>query len=165
MPNVMAALPNIGGLFNATKFGWRPLLEYRNAAKTWNPLKFAGVLQTNETISAASRPSSPYCKDMWGRYCCLTSFFRQSMCLHCEDTARRSCVMVRRWRIFGDFLCPVFSASHVQHVSDLDLKFTLRPHHIWYTSNLRRLRLGEEEKEEERQKKPHGKNVMACPIP
>ena len=30
MPNVMAALPNIGGvLFNAAKFGWRPLLECR----------------------------------------------------------------------------------------------------------------------------------------
>jgi len=27
-----------------------------NAAKTRNPLKFAGVPQTNETISAASRP-------------------------------------------------------------------------------------------------------------
>ena len=27
-----------------------------NAAKTRNPLKFAGVSQTNETISAASRP-------------------------------------------------------------------------------------------------------------
>jgi len=31
--------------------------------------------------------------------------------------------------IFGDFLRPVFSASCAQHVSDLHLKFTLRPHH------------------------------------
>jgi len=29
----------------------------------------------------------------------------------------------------GEFLCRVFSASHVQHVSDLHLKFELRPHH------------------------------------
>jgi len=35
--------------------------------------------------------------------------------------------MVRRWRIFGDFLRPVFSASRVQHVSDLRPKFALRP--------------------------------------
>jgi len=28
--------------------------------------------------------------------------------------------MVRKWRIFGDFLRPVFSASSVQHISDLD---------------------------------------------
>ena len=26
---------------------------------------------------------------------------------------------------------PVFSASRVHHVSDLHLKFTLRPHHVW----------------------------------
>jgi len=25
----------------------------------------------------------------------------------------------------------VFSASRVQHVSDLHLKFALRPHHVW----------------------------------
>jgi len=45
----------------------------------------------------------------------------------------------------------VFSASRVQQVSDLHLKFALRPHHVWkevwQTSNLRRLRLGEEKKE------------------
>jgi len=32
--------------------------------------------------------------------------------------------------IFGDFLHPVFSASHVQHVSDLHSKFALGPHHV-----------------------------------
>jgi len=44
-------------LFNAAKFGSRPLLECRAVtlhAKTPNPLKFAWVPQTNETISAAS---------------------------------------------------------------------------------------------------------------
>jgi len=53
------------------------------------------------------------------------------MCLICEDIARQSCAMVPRWRIFGDFLRPVLSASRVQHVSDLHLKFALRPHHVW----------------------------------
>ena len=48
----------------------------------------------------------------------------------CEDTARQSCAMVPRWRIFGDFLPPEFSASRVQQVSDLYLKFALRPHHV-----------------------------------
>jgi len=46
------------------------------------------------------------------------------------------------------FLRPVFSASRVQQVSDLHLKFALRPHHVW-NYNLRRLRLGEEKEEEE----------------
>jgi len=29
------------------------------------------------------------------------------------------------------FLRPVFSVSRVQQVSDLHLKFALRPHHVW----------------------------------
>ena len=45
-----------------------------NAAKTPNPLKLPDVPQTNEPISAASRPKLRYCKDMWGRYCYLTGF-------------------------------------------------------------------------------------------
>ena len=44
------------------EYRWRPLFNdakfvpSSNAAKTPNPLKFAGVPQTNETISAASGP-------------------------------------------------------------------------------------------------------------
>ena len=45
-------------LFNVAKFGWRRLLDAvqpcSNAAKTRNPLKFAGVPQTNERIWAAN---------------------------------------------------------------------------------------------------------------
>jgi len=44
-------------------------------------------------------------------------------CLSCEDVARQNCAMVPRWRIFASFLRPVFSASRVQHVSDLHLNF------------------------------------------
>jgi len=39
--------------------------------------------------------------------------------------------MVSRWQISGNFLCPVFSASRVQHISDLHSKFAPRPHHVW----------------------------------
>jgi len=55
MPNVMAALPNIGG---ARKVWLTPNagVSCSNAAKTWNLLKLAGVPQTNETISAATGP-------------------------------------------------------------------------------------------------------------
>jgi len=72
--------------------------------------------------------------------------------------------MVRRWRLYGDFLRPAFSASRVQHVSDLHPKFALRPHHdcaeVWQTSNLQPLRLGEE-KRKEIKKKPQDENIMA----
>jgi len=77
---------------------------------------------------------SPYCGDMWRTYCCLTSFFRLSiraLVARCEDIARQSCAMVPRRRFLATFLCPAFSASRVQQVSDLHLKFALRPHHVW----------------------------------
>jgi len=45
--------------------------------------------------------------------------------LSCEDIARRSCAMV------ATFLRPVFSASCMQHISDLRSKFALGPHHVW----------------------------------
>ena len=35
------------------------------------------------------------------------------------------CAMVPRWRIFGDFLGPAFSASRMQHISGLHSKFAL----------------------------------------
>jgi len=57
MPNVMAALLNIGGTVCSTaQFGCRPL-PCSNAAKSQNPLKLAGVPQTNEPISATSGPT------------------------------------------------------------------------------------------------------------
>ena len=59
MPNVMTALPNIGGALCSTPQSLADAqywVSCSNAAKTRNPLKFAGVPQTNETISAASMP-------------------------------------------------------------------------------------------------------------
>jgi len=47
MPNVVVALPNIGGYAHYE-------IPCSNAAKTRNPLKFAGMPQTTESISAAS---------------------------------------------------------------------------------------------------------------
>ena len=52
-------------------------------------------------------------------------------CLSCEDIARQICAMMPIWRFFATFLRPVFSTRRVEHVSDLHLKFALRPHHVW----------------------------------
>jgi len=57
MPNVMAAVWNIGGALCSTPQSVvtpNTGVLCSNAAKTRNPLKFAGVPQTNETITAAS---------------------------------------------------------------------------------------------------------------
>jgi len=59
MPNVMAALPNIGGALCSTPQS----LADANAAKTLNPLKLPGVSPTNVTISAASEPNFTI---LWG---------------------------------------------------------------------------------------------------
>jgi len=59
MPNVMVTLPNIGGTTYSTPQSLAEAHYYMpcsNAAKMRNQLKFGGVPQTNETISAASRP-------------------------------------------------------------------------------------------------------------
>jgi len=78
--------------------------------------------------------SLPYCKDVWGRYCCLTIFFPiVDACLICEDIARQSCAMVRRWRFLHHFCvlylqrapCSTFQSS------DLHSKFALGKRHVW----------------------------------
>ena len=61
----------------------------------------------------------------------LNKFFPMvDMCLSCEDIAQQSLCDGAEMAIFGDFLCPVFSVSRVQHVSDLHSKFALVPHHV-----------------------------------
>jgi len=120
-------------LFNAAKFGWCPVLECHAVTlprcKTrWNLLVCPKLPNRSQPLVGQS---SPYCEDMWRRYCCLTSFFLiVDTCLSCEDIARQSCVMVSRWQIFRDFSGPAFPVSRVQHISHLHSNFALRSHHV-----------------------------------
>jgi len=103
-----------------------------NAAKTLNPLKFVGVPQTPEPISAVSGPKFTI---LSGRVeeeiLLLNKFFPiVDTCLSCEDIARQICAMVPRCRFLANFLRPVFAASRAQRISDLHSKFALRPHHV-----------------------------------
>ena len=121
-------------LFNAAKFGWCPLLEYR--AVTLPRRETGWNLQGCPKLLDRSQPlvgrSSPYCGDMWRRYCCLTILFPiVDTCFSCEDIARQICAMVPRWGFFWQFFAFRISASRVQHVSHLHPKFALRPHHVW----------------------------------
>jgi len=121
-------------LFNAGKV-WLTLttwLPCSNAAKMRKPLKYDGVPQTGKPISAASWPQFII---LWGHLediLLLNKFLPiVGKCLSFEDIAWQSCAMVPRWRFLASFLGPAFPASHLQHVSDLHLKFALRPHHVW----------------------------------
>jgi len=99
-------------LFNAAKFGWRPLLEC--CAVTLTRWETRWNLQGCPKLANRSQPlvsrSSPYYQDMWGRYCCLTAFFPiVDICLSSEDIARQICAMVSIKN--GDFLRPVFQRA------------------------------------------------------
>jgi len=121
-------------LFNATKFGWRPLLECR--AVTLPRRETGWNLQGFPKLTKRSQPlvgrSSPYYGNMWRRYCCSTSFFPiVDTCLRCEDIAWQICGMVPRWRLFGNFfVCCIFSELHATRFR-LHSKFTLSTHHVW----------------------------------
>ena len=135
MPNVMVALPNIGGALCSPPQSLADahyLLPCSNAAKTRKPLKVAGVSQTPETISAASRPKFTI---LWGyvqEIVPLNKFF--SNFRYMPQLRRYSSTKLcdgAQMAILGDFQRPVFSASRMQHISDLHSKFALRPHHVW----------------------------------
>ena len=149
MPNVMAVLPNIGGALYSTPQSLADvrlvtLSTYRRYTNNCIYLSTcrAVMLPRRETswnlmgcpkLTKWSQPlvgrSSPYCGDIWRTYCCLTSFFPiVDMCLSCEDTARRSCAMVPRWRFLATFFAScIFSeprAAHFRPASQIRTKAT-----------------------------------------
>ena len=83
MPNVMATLPNIGGtLCSMPQSLARLILECRAVTlprreTRWNFQECPKLMKRSQPLVSRS---SPYCKDMWRRYCCLTSFFQLSIC-------------------------------------------------------------------------------------
>jgi len=67
-------------LFNAAKFDWRPLLQCRavmlpRRETRWN---LQGCPKLPDRSQLLVGRSSPYCWDMWRRYCCVTIFLRLS---------------------------------------------------------------------------------------
>ena len=107
MPNVMAALPNIGApCVQRLKVWLTPTtgVPCSNAARTRNPLKFAGVPQTTGPISAASGPKFTR---LWGYVEEILTFFRLSIL---ALVAKIYPDKVVRWRPDGKFLT-IFFAS------------------------------------------------------
>jgi len=96
---------------NIVQFGWLLLSDIAAVTKPrrethWNLLGCPKLTKRSQPLVGRS---SPHCVVTWGIYYCLTSFFPiVDMCLSGKDIALQSCAMVHRWRIFGDFLRPVF---------------------------------------------------------
>ena len=102
-----------------------------NAAKTRKPLKFEGVPETRQQISAVSRPKFTILgyQDICRRYRCLTRFFFD--CRYMPQRRRHSPTNLSDGaKMAIDFLRPVFTASRVKHISDVHSKFALKPHHV-----------------------------------
>jgi len=139
-----------------------------NAAKTRNPLKFAGVPQTRQQISAVSRPKFTIFAVHVEEVLLFNKFFPiVDTCLSSEDIAQQNCAMVPNWRFF----CILYlqRAACSTFPSDLHSKFALGPHHVWKygrhqsaIAEIRREKKKERKKEDG--KKPQGKNIMTCPI-
>jgi len=104
---------------------WRPLFNAAvwltpattvpcsNAAKTQNPLKFAGVLQTRQQISAVSRQTFTILSGHMEEVLAFNKFFPiVDICLSSEDIARQSCAMVPKWRFFASCISSQPRAAH-----------------------------------------------------
>ena len=90
-------------LFNAAKFGWRPLLECRavtlpRSETRWN---FAVVPQTRQQILAVGRPKFTVLSGRVEDVLLFNTFFLiVDACLSSEDIAREICTMMPKWRFF-----------------------------------------------------------------
>jgi len=95
------------------EYRWRPLfnaavwltptarVSCSNAAKTRNPLKFAGVPQTRQWISVVSKPKFTILSGHMEEVLLFNKFFPiVDACLSSEDIARQSCATVQKWRFF-----------------------------------------------------------------
>ena len=105
-------------LFNAAKFGKRPVLERRAVTlprreTRWNLLGCPKLTKGSQPLVGRS---SPYYQDMWRRYCCLTVFFPTvDKCLSSEDIAWQNCAMVPKCRFFASCISSKPRAAHFRH--------------------------------------------------
>jgi len=116
MPNVMAALQNIGGASVQRRKVWlmpTTRVPCSNAAMMQNPLKFAGVPQTGRQISAVSRPKFTILSGHVEEILLFNKFFQiVDTCLSSEDVARQTCAMVPKWRFFASCISSKPHAAH-----------------------------------------------------
>jgi len=100
-----------------------------NAAKTRNPLKFAGVPQTRQQILAVSRPKFNIIMRTCGRGISVFNKFFFRLSIYALAANIYNCAMVPKWR----FLRPVFQRAACSTFETCILidKFALRPHHVW----------------------------------
>jgi len=112
-----------------TKFGWPPMTNVGAVTKPrretrWNLLGYPKPANRSQPLVGWLKLTI-----LWG-YVEEIAVYEMvpivDRCLTCEDIARQTYAMVRKWRIFASCI----SASRVQHISHLHCKFALR-HIMW----------------------------------
>jgi len=109
-----------------------------NAAKTRNPLKFAGVPQTRQQISAARGPKFTI---LWG--------YLEEILLFMAALRSRCRHYILPWFLSIFFFFPRLISEHAMCQSMVDIQSA--------TAEIRR---GKKRKKDRRRKKPQGKNIM-----
>jgi len=92
-----------------------------NAAKTRNPLKFAGMPQTSEPISAVSGPKFTVLSGRVEEVLLLNEFFLR-LSIHAL-VAKIQPIKLCDGAKMTIILRPVFAANRVQQIADLHSKF------------------------------------------
>jgi len=100
-----------------------------NAAKTRKPLKLDGVPLTCQQISAVSSPNFTILSGHVEEVLMFNKFVFFRLSIH-ASAAKVQPDKIVQWCQNGDFLRSVFSASSLQHISDMHSNFALRPHHV-----------------------------------
>ena len=123
--NVMAALPNIGGTLCESSI--TPFLVSR--LKVWlTPAAGVPCINAANIGEHKTWTQSEFCT--WQNSIRRQKPLKMYMCASPGD-GQTSCKVlltsVERCRCSNE----VFSASRMQHISDMHSKFTLRPHHVW----------------------------------
>ena len=120
MHNVMATLPNIGGALCSTPQSLltpSTRVPCSNAGKTRNPLKFTGMPQTRQQISAASGPKFTVLSDHAEEILLFNKFFFR-LSIHASiakvwpDEVVRLCPDGDFWRLFASCICSEPRAAH-----------------------------------------------------
>jgi len=109
MPNMMAALPNIGGTPCSMPQIWltpTTRVSCRNTAQ----------MRNRQQISAVSRPKFTILSGHVEEVSLFNKFFPiVDTYLSSKDIARQSCVMVPKWRFFASYISSEPRAAHFRH--------------------------------------------------
>jgi len=111
MPNLMVALSNVGGALCSTPQSLADahyLTAVQERCQDAKAVEISwGAPNYRIDLSCQYRPKFAILLGHLEELLLITSFFPiVDTCLRCEDVVRQSCTMVRRWRLFGNFLRP-----------------------------------------------------------